>query len=86
MPITQAQLTIGDINLRQRVSAADHEVVFETALEAGEKPLQSWFLDDAGDLLAGAYYVEVERVLETNYETTAAALCPPSDSSCFSKK
>ncbi len=83
LPITQARLRIGEVELRQRVSPDDQEVVFETELEPGERQLQSWFLDDAGELLAGAYYVEVERLLAKARGTDSSSLCPPTDSSCI---
>ncbi len=83
LPITRARLRIGDVELRQRVRPDDQEVVFETELEPGERQLQSWFLDEAGELLAGAYYVEVERLLAKARGTDSSSLCPPTDSSCI---
>ena len=83
LPITQARLSIGDVELRQRVSGDDQEAVFETELEAGVRQLQSWFLDQAGELLAGAYYVEVERLVSKAQGTDSSSLCPPTDSSCI---
>lgn len=82
LPVTQARLRVGDLDLRRRVGPEDREVVFEAELAPGERQLQSWLLDDAGELLAGAYYVEIERVVEVSGETDSASLCPPSDSSC----
>ena len=83
LPITQARLRVGDLELRKRVGRDDREIVFETALEPGEMQLQSWFLDEAGELLAGAYYVEVERLVRAAQGTDSASLCPPTDSSCL---
>ncbi|MCY4535669.1 MAG: hypothetical protein OXB91_09915, partial [Bryobacterales bacterium] len=83
LPITQARLRIGEVELRQRVSGDDQEVVFETELEPGVRQLQSWFLDQAGELLAGAYYLEVERLISKAQGTDSSSLCPPTDSSCI---
>ena len=82
LPIAHARLRIGESELRQRVSEDAQEVVFETELKQGVQQLQSWFLDDAGELLAGAYYVEVERLLAKARGTDSSSLCPPTDSSC----
>ena len=86
LPITQARLRVGEHDLRKRVSPSDQEIVFETELSPGGTQLQSWFLDDAGELLAGAYYVEVERLIAKTQETDSASLCPPSDSSCVDQQ
>jgi hypothetical protein len=83
LPITQARLRIGDVELRQRVSGDDQEVVFETELEPGPRQLQSWFLDQAGELLAGVYYLEVELLRSKVQGTDSSSLCPPTDSSCI---
>lgn len=86
LPIARARLRVGDLEMMREVGLEDREVVFETELPSGEVQLQSWFLDDSGDLLAGAYYVEVERVArESSKETDSASLCPPTDSSCLSE-
>ena len=86
LPITDARLRVGDSELHRRVNLSDQEVVFETELEQGEMQLQSWFLDESGELLAGAYYVEVERVVKGAQATDSASLCPPSDSSCLDQQ
>ena len=86
LPITDARLRVGDSELHRRVNLSDQEVVFETELEQGEMQLQSWFLDESGELLAGAYYVEVERVVKAAQATDSASLCPPSDSSCLDQQ
>ena len=83
LPISHARLRIGEVELQQRVDREAREVVFETELERGERPLQSWFLDDGGGLLAGAYYVEVERLITKAQGTDSSCLCPPTDSSCI---
>ena len=83
LPISQARLRIGKLDIRHRVDPDRREVIFETDLEPGEMQLQSWFLDEAGELLAGAYYVEVERLTTKAQGTDSSSLCPPTDSSCL---
>lgn len=83
LPILHARLRIGGQEFRQRVDGEAQQVVFETDLEPGEKQLQSWFFDPDGELLAGAYYVEVERLVTRTRGTDSASLCPPTDSSCL---
>ncbi len=83
LPISHARLRIGELDLRQRVGPEHQEVVFEIDLEPGERQLQSWFLDEADELLAGAYYVEVEHVTTSAQGTDSSSLCPPTDSSCI---
>ncbi len=86
LPVAQARLRVGNQEQRKRVNADDREVVFEAELAPGESQLQSWFLDEAGDLLAGAYYVEVERLVQADRATDSASLCPPTDSSCVDQQ
>ncbi len=83
LPIAEARLQVGDSELHKRVHPDDAEAAFEAGLEPGDMQLQGWFLDEAGDLLAGAYYLEVERVVRAAQSTDSASLCPPSDSSCL---
>ena len=87
LPIAQARLRVGDLELKKQVDPENLEVVFETDLTPGERQLQSWFLDEAGELLAGAYYVEVERIVpESAEKTDSSSLCPPTDSSCLGQQ
>ncbi len=86
LPISRARLRVGEVELQQRVEREAQEVVFETELEPGERQLQSWFLDEAGELLAGAYYVEVERLSTRSRGTDSSSLCPPTDSSCIGQE
>ena len=87
LPIAQARLRVGDLELKKQVDPENLEVVFETDLTPGARQLQSWFLDEAGELLAGAYYVEVERIVpESANKTDSSSLCPPTDSSCLGQQ
>ena len=52
-------------NDRRREKRREHEPTiddFEADLEARDAQLQTWFYDESGELLAGAYYVEIERL------------------------
>lgn len=63
LPITTARLKIGDFDQALPVGAADHSVVFSIPLEtAACVQMQTWFLDEHGEQLCGAYYVEVRRL------------------------
>ena len=86
LPIAEARLRVGATEWTRTVKPLDQEVVFEAGLEPGEMQLQSWFLDEGGQLLAGAYYVEIERVVREAQATDSASLCPPSDSSCLDQR
>ena len=86
LPIAAARLRVGDSEMQEQVSREAQEVVFEADLEPGETQLQSWFLDQEGGLLAGAYYVEVQRMVKADQSTDSASLCPPSDSSCVDQR
>jgi arylsulfatase A-like enzyme len=62
LPVASARLRVADFDARQEVTADLKSVQFEMTLAAGRTRLQSWFLDDAGQEIAGAYYVIVRRV------------------------
>ena len=89
LPATQALLRAGELEMRKQVGGDDREVVFETELTPGELQLQSWFSDEAGEFLAGAYYayyVEVERLVANDGGTDSSPLCSPTDPSCLGAK
>ena len=63
LPITTARLKIGDFDQALPVAAADRSVLFTVPLEAVDRlQLQTWFLDEHGEQLCGAYYVDVRRL------------------------
>ena len=47
---------------QHRVLPGAKQAVFEVRLSRGTTRLQTWFLDDRGRELCGAFYVEVERL------------------------
>ena len=62
LPIAKAQLVVGEAAVRSAaVRPADKAVVFEVPLRRGRTRLQTWFLDEDGTELCGAYYVYVRR-------------------------
>jgi len=61
LPIKEARLQIGNFDQRKPVKADDQEIVFKVRLQAGNARLQTWFYDDNGRWLCGAYYVYVTR-------------------------
>jgi arylsulfatase A-like enzyme len=56
IPIIEARLKIGDVDLSQTVGGRDKVVVFQAHLPAGSTRLQTWFIDENQDS-RGAYYV-----------------------------
>jgi arylsulfatase A-like enzyme len=59
LPITNAELKVGEQRATKPVTAEDKAVVFTLALKRGRTELQTWFRDAAGQEIAGAYYVYV---------------------------
>jgi len=63
LPIRQAWLKLGTRpRVEQAVAPGDESVSFRLQLEAGRTRLYTWFDDEDGRPLVGAYYVYVERV------------------------
>ena len=62
LPIVKARLMIGGRDLSIPVSSSDREANFNVALGEGRTTMQTWFYDDAGKEISGAYYVYVERL------------------------
>lgn len=50
------------MDVAKDVGPADKEAVFEVRLLRCHTQLQTWFMDDRGQELCGAFYVEVERL------------------------
>ena len=61
LPIHRARLMIAGIDQSQAVEAGTHEVKFTVQLMEGWTKMQTWFYDDTGAEISGAYYVYVER-------------------------
>lgn len=64
LPIAKARLSAGAFDQSRPVAPGDTEVTFTLRLERGPARLQTWFYDDAGQEICGAYYVYVRRGLE----------------------
>jgi arylsulfatase A-like enzyme len=62
LPIARARLKIADFEDSRAVTPADKAVSFKTKLPAGRTQLQTWFYDQAGKELCGAYYVYVRKL------------------------
>jgi arylsulfatase A-like enzyme len=62
LPVAKARLKIADFEDSRAVSPADKATSFKTKLPAGRTQLQTWFYDEAGKELCGAYYVYVRRL------------------------
>ncbi|MCP5110758.1 MAG: arylsulfatase, partial [bacterium] len=64
LPIARARISVGDFHASADAAKNATELTFQTALQAGETTLQTWFHDSDGKELAGAYYVWVERLAD----------------------
>jgi arylsulfatase len=61
LPAARARLKIGEVDVAKAVEPSDKAAVFTVPLRAGKASLQTWFYDDRGRELCGAFYVEVRR-------------------------
>ena len=61
LPIAKARLRVGEDDVSQSVRPDDHEATFTLRLPRGRTTLETWFYDDAGQEICGAYYVYVRR-------------------------
>lgn len=62
LDVSSAWMRIGYEEQEMAVSPDDRAVTFETDLAEGSTTLQTWWIDNDGNRLAGAYYVTVECV------------------------
>jgi arylsulfatase len=61
LPIARAKIKINGMEMETEVSPDDLAAIFEVRLENGPAKLQTWFYDQKGEELCGAYYVDVTR-------------------------
>ena len=61
LPVARAWMQLGDVEREMDVRPDDLFASFTVDLPRGPATLQSWWLDDNGNRLAGAYYVTVAR-------------------------
>lgn len=61
LPIATARLKVDTFDETKPAATDDRAVTFRTTLKAGRTQLQTWFLDDEGKEICGAYYVYVAR-------------------------
>jgi hypothetical protein len=62
LPVVGAWIEIGDQAVEAPVAAHSRAVVFELVSAEGPTTLKTWWLDGAGEQLAGAYYTAARRV------------------------
>jgi arylsulfatase len=62
MPIARADIEAGGRTLTKEVGPLDREAVFRVQLSEGRALIKTWFHDDAGRELSGAYFVYAERL------------------------
>ena len=61
LPIAQAKIQVGQSEQRRRVGEGEKCVVFRYELQPGPVRLYTWFADERGRDICGAYYVYVKR-------------------------
>jgi hypothetical protein len=61
LPIAKARIKIADFDSVVAVDAAASAVSFRAPLARGPADLQTWFYDEAGKEICGAYFVYVQR-------------------------
>jgi hypothetical protein len=64
LPVSSAWLRAGDEEQTQRVPKGATHVTFRMALTRGATQAKSWWYDEEGRRLAGAYYLTAERLSE----------------------
>ncbi len=62
LPIASARIRIGDFEESKPVTTNAAEVIFLRRLKPGDERIQTWFYDERGKELCGAYYLGVERL------------------------
>ena len=62
LPVASARMMVGDVEAESEVKPEDRCSSFLTVLSTGPTRLKTWWLDANGNRLAGAYYVQVERL------------------------
>jgi hypothetical protein len=62
LPVAKAAIQAGFRTFSNPVGPEDREAVFRTPLGEGRTMMQTWFYNDAGEEISGAYYVYAERV------------------------
>jgi arylsulfatase len=62
LPIARARLRVGTHDVDRPVAEDDREATFTVALPKGRTTVETWFYDEQGQELCGAYYVYVRRL------------------------
>jgi hypothetical protein len=61
LPVAKARIKVADFDQTVAVHSADRAVSFQVPLGRGPVDLQTWFYDEGGKELCGAYFVYVQR-------------------------
>jgi arylsulfatase A-like enzyme len=61
LPIARARILIEDVRMSKPVDAGDVAATFNVKLKSGPALLHTWFDDQRGEPITGAYYVYVRR-------------------------
>ncbi len=60
-PVARARLNINDFDQSKPAAPGDKSVTFTVPLKAGKTRLQTWFYDESGNELCGAFYATARR-------------------------
>ncbi len=61
LPVSSAWLRVGDREAQSHVPSGAQDVSFSMVLSPGAMQIQSWWMDEHGTRLAGAYYLQAHR-------------------------
>lgn len=61
-PIHAAKIKVGELEKSLPVNESDVAATFKFELEKGDIKIQTWFIDDKGEPISGAYYMYVEKI------------------------
>ncbi|RMF44640.1 MAG: hypothetical protein D6753_02045 [Planctomycetota bacterium] len=61
LPISKARLRTGKQDVSTSITSNDREATFTLNLPADRTTMQTWFYDEVGAEICGAYYVYVRR-------------------------
>ncbi len=61
LPVATARIKVASFNESKPVNRSEKEKTFFISLKRGRTDLQTWFMDDAGQEICGAYYVYARR-------------------------
>jgi arylsulfatase A-like enzyme len=62
LPVKQIKLNVGRFSQTQKVTPQTKKLIFDVSLKQGETTVKGIMIDNAGNTIAGAYYVYITRL------------------------